>query len=46
VSVPVQLYAAGESKAAIRQHAPQEDGSRLKQQYVCVKDGEKSNAAT
>jgi len=43
----VQLYAAGESKAAISFNMlHKKDGSRLKQQYVCVKDGEKSNAAT
>ena len=42
VSVPVQLYAAGESKAAISFNMlHKKDGSRLKQQYVCVKDGEK-----
>src|SRR6266478_6923272 len=42
VSVPVQLYAAGESKAAISFNMlHKKDGSRLKQQYVCMKDGEK-----
>src|SRR5256712_12472530 len=42
VSVPVQLFAAGESKAAISFNLlHKKDGSRLKQQYVCVKDGEK-----
>src|SRR6266478_3980500 len=42
VSVPVQLYAAGESKTAISFNLlHKKDGSRLKQQYVCVKDGEK-----
>src|SRR5690349_3150709 len=42
VSVPVQLFAAGESKAAISFNLLHKtDGSRLKQQYVCVKDGEK-----
>ncbi len=42
VSVPVQLFAAGESKAAISFNMlHKKDGSRLKQQYVCVKDGEK-----
>jgi len=42
VSVPVQLFAAGESKAAISFNLLHKtDGSRLKQQYICVKDGEK-----
>jgi DNA end-binding protein Ku len=42
VSVPVQLFAAGESKAAISFNwLHKKDGARLKQQYVCAKDGEK-----
>jgi DNA end-binding protein Ku len=42
VSVPVQLYAAGESKANISFNwLHKKDGARLKQQYVCSKDGEK-----
>ena len=42
VSVPVQLYAAGESKATISFNwLHKKDGARLKQQYVCSKDGEK-----
>lgn len=42
VSVPVQLFAAGESKAAISFNMlHKKDGARLKQQYVCSKDGEK-----
>ncbi len=42
VSVPVQMYAAGESKAAISFNLlHSKDGSRLKQQYICAKDGEK-----
>ena len=42
VSVPVQLYAAGESKANITFNwLHKKDGARLKQQYVCAKDGEK-----
>ena len=42
VSVPVQLYAAGESKANITFNwLHKKDGARLKQQYVCSKDGEK-----
>ena len=42
VSVPVQLFAAGESKAAISFNMlHKKDGARLKQQYLCSKDGEK-----
>src|SRR5258706_15648190 len=42
VSVPVRLCAAGESKAAISFNWPHSTGgARLKQQYVCSKDGEK-----
>jgi DNA end-binding protein Ku len=42
VSVPVQLFAAGESKAAISFNLlHRKDGARLKQQYLCTKDGEK-----
>src|SRR6058998_3894730 len=42
VSVPVQLFAAGESKAAISFNMlHKKDGARLKQQYICSKDGEK-----
>src|SRR5919109_556050 len=42
VSVPVQLYAAGESKASISFNLlHKKDGARLKQQYFCTKDGEK-----
>ena len=42
VSVPVNLYAAGESKASITFNwLHKKDGARLKQQYVCSKDGEK-----
>lgn len=42
VSVPVQLFAAGESKAHISFNwLHKKDGARLKQQYVCSKDGEK-----
>jgi len=42
VSIPVQIYPATQPKAGISfnlLHA--KDGSRLKQQYVCAKDGEK-----
>jgi DNA end-binding protein Ku len=42
VSVPVQLYAAGESKASISFNLlHKKDSARLKQQYLCTKDGEK-----
>jgi DNA end-binding protein Ku len=42
VSLPVQLYSASESKAAIAFNwLHKKCGSRLKQQYVCSKDGEK-----
>lgn len=40
VSVPVKLYSAGDSTAAISFNWIHKDcGSRLKQQYVCAKDG-------
>jgi len=42
VSIPVQIYPATQPKAGVSfnlLHA--KDGSRLKQQYVCAKDGEK-----
>ena len=40
VSVPVQLFAAGESKAAISFNLLHKtDGARLKQQYLCAKEG-------
>jgi DNA end-binding protein Ku len=41
VSIPIKLYAASESSAGISfnmLHA--KDGARLKQQYICTKDGE------
>jgi DNA end-binding protein Ku len=42
VSVPVQLFSTGESSAAISFNwLHKKDGARLKQQYVCSKDGEK-----
>ncbi len=42
VSVPIKMYSAGESSAAISFNwLHKKDGSRLKQQYVCSKDGEK-----
>ena len=42
VSVPVQLYSTGESAANISFNwLHKKDGARLKQQYVCSKDGEK-----
>src|SRR3989441_2378934 len=42
VSVPVKLFSAGESAATISFNwLHRKDGARLKQQYVCAKDGEK-----
>jgi DNA end-binding protein Ku len=42
VSVPVKMFATGESSAAIAFNwLHKKDGARLKQQYVCSKDGEK-----
>lgn len=39
VNVPVKLYSATESSAAVRFNLLAQDGSRLKQQYVSAKDG-------
>jgi DNA end-binding protein Ku len=42
VSVPVQLYSAAESSATLSFNLLHKKcGSRLKQQYICPKDGEK-----
>jgi DNA end-binding protein Ku len=42
VSVPVRMFSTGESAAAISFNwLHKKDGARLKQQYVCSKDGEK-----
>ena len=42
VSVPVKLFSAGESSVNISFNwLHKKDGARLKQQYVCSKDGEK-----
>ena len=42
VSVPVRMFSSGESSAAISFNwLHKKDGARLKQQYVCSKDGEK-----
>ena len=42
VSVPIRLYSTGEASANIAFNwLHKKDGSRLKQQYVCAKDGEK-----
>ena len=42
VSVPVKLFSTGESSAAISFNwLHKKDGARLKQQYVCSKDGDK-----
>jgi len=41
VSVPVKLYASAESAAAVSFHlVHKECGTRLKQQYICPKDGQ------
>ena len=46
VSVPVQLFAAGESKASVSFNLlHKKDGARLKQEYHCIKDGEKVERA-
>ena len=39
VSIPVKLYSATESAAAVRFNLMAKDGSRVKQQYVSDKDG-------
>jgi DNA end-binding protein Ku len=39
VSIPVKLYSATESSAAVRFNMLDKDGGRLKQQYVSEKDG-------
>jgi DNA end-binding protein Ku len=42
VSVPIKMFSAGESSAAISFNwLHKKDGARLKQQYVCSKDGDK-----
>src|SRR5246500_4581972 len=42
VSVPVKMFSTGEASAAISFNwLHKKDGARLKQQYVCSKDGEK-----
>ncbi len=42
VSVPIKLYSASESSAAVTFNwVHKKCGSRLKQQYVCAQDGEK-----
>src|SRR5205823_12348015 len=42
VSVPIKMFSAGESSAAISFNwLHKQDGARLKQQYICSKDGEK-----
>ena len=40
VSIPVKLYSATESSAAVRFNMLAKDGSRLKQQYVSEKDSQ------
>ena len=39
VSIPVKVYSATESGAAVHFNMLHNCGSRLKQQYVCVKEG-------
>src|SRR5437867_11775940 len=42
VSVPVKMFSTGESSAAISFNwLHKKDGARLKQQYVCSKEGDK-----
>src|SRR2546422_539843 len=42
VSVPIKMFSTGESSAAISFNwLHTKDGARLKQQYVCSKDGDK-----
>jgi DNA end-binding protein Ku len=42
VSVPVKMFSTGESASAVSFHMlHRKDNARLKQQYVCSKDGEK-----
>src|SRR2546421_77687 len=42
VSVPIKMFSTGESSAAISFNwLHKKDGARLKQQYVCSKDGDK-----
>jgi DNA end-binding protein Ku len=46
VSIPVQVFTAAESAARVSFNLLHKDcGSRLKQQYVCVKDGQKVERA-
>src|SRR5881396_2641952 len=46
VSVPIKMFSTGESSAAISFNwLHKKDGARLKQQYVCSKDGEKVETA-
>jgi DNA end-binding protein Ku len=46
VSIPVQVFTAAESAARLSFNLLHKDcGSRLKQQYVCVKDGQKVERA-
>src|SRR5437763_13806410 len=42
VSVPIKMFSAGESSAAISFNwLHKKDGARRRQEYVCSKDGEK-----
>ena len=40
VSIPVKLYSATDASAGVSFNLLHKDGSRLKQQYICPKDGE------
>lgn len=40
VAIPVKLYSSVDSTAAVRFNMLRKDGSRLKQQYIAVDDGE------
>jgi DNA end-binding protein Ku len=42
VSIPIKVYSASQPQATVSFHLlHKKDGSRLKQQYLCAKDGEK-----
>ena len=46
VSIPMKIYSSGESAAAVRfNYLHDKCGSRLKQQYICSKGGEKVERA-
>jgi DNA end-binding protein Ku len=45
VSIPVRLYTATESSAAVHFNMLSKEGSRVKQQYVAANNPKKSRAA-